>query len=346
MSEPLSPSTFAVQYRHHFGSTQALQPPRLLRVFALLLCLALLLLGALLVLLPWRQTASGLGQVVSLEPTGRVQSVTAAVSGRIRHWHVHEGQAVRQGEPLVDLADNDPQYAERLAAERLAAQAALEATRAASRTARIDVDRRQRLFDRGLAAQRDVEAAQIRWQELQARVAAAQADLLKVETAISRQSTQRVLAPRDGTILRLHGGDTSTYVSAGDELVSFAPEPQQRVVELMVSGLDAALILPGQPVRLAFEGWPAVQFSGWPSVAVGTFAGVVRFVDPTAMPGGRFRLLVAETASTPWPEQRYLRLGSRARGWVLLNEVSLGYELWRQLNLFPPEPTGAREARG
>jgi adhesin transport system membrane fusion protein len=31
-----------------------------------------------------------------------------------------------------------------------------------------------------------------------------------------------------------------------------------------------------------------------------------------------------------------MRQGVRAVGWVLLDEVSLGFELWRQLNGFPP----------
>ncbi len=38
----------------------------------------------------------------------------------------------------------------------------------------------------------------------------------------------------------------------------------------------------------------------------------------------------------PWPDERWLRQGVRTKGWVLLNEVKLYYELWRQLNGFPP----------
>jgi hypothetical protein len=36
-----------------------------------------------------------------------------------------------------------------------------------------------------------------------------------------------------------------------------------------------------------------------------------------------------------WPSDRYLRQGVRANGWVMLNQVPLGYEIWRQLNGFP-----------
>ena len=92
-----------------------------------------------------------------------------------------------------------------------------------------------------------------------------------------------------------------------------------------------------EKVRLQFEGWPAVQFVGWPSVAVGTFGGTVAFVDQTDNGKGKFRIVVVpDEDDDPWPEHRYLRQGVRANGWVLLNEVSLGFELWRQFNGFPP----------
>jgi hypothetical protein len=94
-------------------------------------------------------------------------------------------------------------------------------------------------------------------------------------------------------------------------------------------------------VRIQFEGWPAVQFSGWPSVAVGTFEGKVALVDAADDGEGRFRILVLPSPDARWPETRYLRQGVRAVGWVLLEEVSLGYELWRTFNGFPPASSKA-----
>lgn len=337
--KPTSTPHFDPVYTEAFTSVTRLVPPKPTRGLARLILLSIVLLIVVMVVTPWIQTAAGTGTVIALNPTNRVQSVTALVSGRIKHWHVQEGDTVRQGDPLVELTDNDPQYVERLQAELDAAQARLEATRTASEIALIDVDRRKRLFDKGLAAKRDVEAANIRWRELRASVASASAEVIKAETAVSRQRTQRVVAPRDGTILKIFGGDTSTFVKEGEVLVSFAPESGKRAVELFVSGLDAVLVAPGREVRLTFEGWPAVQFSGWPSVAVGTFPGVVQFVDPAVSVNGRFRIVVVEKDGEPWPDDRFLRLGGRANGWVLLNEVRLGFEVWRQLNYFPPEPT-------
>ena len=104
---------------------------------------------------------------------------------------------------------------------------------------------------------------------------------------------------------------------------------------LYVSGTDVPLLAPGRKVRLQFDGWPALQFSGWPSVAVGTFGGEIAVVDQVAGADGRYRVLVRpDPSDEPWPAQ--LRQGSGVLGWAMLDQVRLGYELWRRINGFPP----------
>ncbi|HRH36195.1 MAG TPA: biotin attachment protein, partial [Catalimonadaceae bacterium] len=77
-----------------------------------------------------------------------------------------------------------------------------------------------------------------------------------------------------------------------------------------------------------------LQFSGWPNVSVGTFGGEVIVIDNVASADGDYRLLVVpDKAEEHWPEQ--LRLGSGANGWVMLNDVPVWFELWRQINGFP-----------
>ena len=122
----------------------------------------------------------------------------------------------------------------------------------------------------------------------------------------------------------------------GDQLFTIVPDTTERAVELWVSGNDTPLVRKGDHVRLQFEGWPAVQFAGWPSVAVGTFGGEVMTIDSTDNGNGKFRILIQPTSAESWPSKRFLRQGVRANGWVMLQQVPLGYEIWRQLNGFPP----------
>jgi membrane fusion protein, adhesin transport system len=146
----------------------------------------------------------------------------------------------------------------------------------------------------------------------------------------------QVVAPRDGTVLRMLAAQGAEYVAAGDAIATLVPDTTSRAVELLLSGRDGPLVTAGRRVRLQFEGWPAVQFVGWPSVAVGTFPGVVAFVDSAADPQGRSRVvIVPDPNAEPWPSSALLRQGIRANGWVLLDRVRLGFELWRQWNGFP-----------
>src|SRR5690606_34599958 len=75
-----------------------------------------------------------------------------------------------------------------------------------------------------------------------------------------------------------------------------------------------------------------------PSAAVGTYGGLVSFVDPAATDSrGRVRVLVVPDArDQQWPNPALLRQQGRAKSWFLLDTVPLGWEVWRRLNGFPP----------
>lgn len=173
-------------------------------------------------------------------------------------------------------------------------------------------------------------------------------ELQELDTRIERFKARFVKSPCDGIVFRISAnvGEGGAYVKQGDELAVIVPDTDDRVVELLIDGIDAPLIAAhmektgrGPHVRLQFEGWPAVQFAGWPSVAVGTFGGKVRQIDPTDDGYGRFRILVEPEEAFDgdrWPEDAFIRQGNQAVGWVFLNRVTLGYELWRQFNGFPP----------
>lgn len=191
-----------------------------------------------------------------------------------------------------------------------------------------------------------------------ADLASAQQSLGSLDIQVSQTRMQRVTAPRDGIVFRVQATE-GTFLKAGTPLCTVIPETDNRMVELWMRGNDMPLIQarevdehgnvvkPGSPVRLQFEGWPAIQFIGWPSAAVGTFGGEVVLIDPTDNGKGKFRVLVAENPDTirrasgeakvhEWPADRWLRQGVRANGWVLLQRVPLWFEVWRQMNGFPP----------
>lgn len=391
--------------------------PSLVRHVALGLLVASLVLLVGLVLLPWQQTAPGTGRVIATSPADREQLVQAPIKGVIVDWKVREGETVAAGQALVELSDNDPDYATRLAAKATQVALAVEAAQAKVQAAearltaeglsrdlyvaettqkvlehrrklvgeQAEADAAQRQLDRvatlaaeGIASARDLDVARAKAstasasvearraaidgaeqardkarqsgeakvakvrEELEAArssMASAETKALDIATDQARQANRLVRAPRAGVALRLHGGPGGGQVKEGDTLITLVPVTQQRSVELTIDGNDLPLVQPGQEVRLVFEGWPAIQFAGWPELARGTFGGEVSFVDATDDGKGSFRVVVVPRPNEPdWPSSGILRQGVRAKGWVMLGRVRLGYELWRQVNGFPALP--------
>lgn len=217
------------------------------------------------------------------------------------------------------------------------AQAALNAAKSEQGAAEAEIGRIR------ADAQARIDSASASANKVQSELEDSRSSLLKSEIDLSRQQSQVVKAPRDGSILRLVANPQSDIVKQGDPLLVLVPDTDIKAVELWVNGNDAVLIMPGRHARLQFEGWPAIQFAGWTELAVGTFGGTVAFVDSTDDGKGKFRvLIIPDPSDRPWPSERFLRQGVRVNGWVILNRVTMAYELWRQLNAFPPQLTEAK----
>ena len=173
--------------------------------------------------------------------------------------------------------------------------------------------------------------------------ASAQGDIAKLRNDISNINIRRglyvVRAPQSGYVVKTLKAGIGENIKEGESVATLQPKSPLVAAELYVSAMDVPLILDTSDVRLQFEGWPSVQFSGWPSVAVGTFAGKVSAIDRVSSTGGKYRLLIRQTSPVPtkdepWPPQ--LRQGSGVYGRIILRSVPLWYEIWRQLNGFPP----------
>lgn len=289
-----------------------------------------------LIAIPWQQTADGSGKVMAYLPQDRVQNVHATVTGRINKWFVKEGSRVKKGDPVMEIIDIDPDYLARLQVQNDAVKRRYEAAVAVTKTAEYDYERQKTLYKEGISARKEMEQATIAYKNAQSAEADALSAYSQSQSTLTRQQSQLVLAPTDGTIVRLLVGSSTSVVNQGDVVAIFAPKNTQLSAQLFIRGNDLPLVYEGRKVRLQFEGWPAIQFSGWPSVAVGTFGGVVTVVDQTATPEGLFRVIVVPDKGEKWPDSRFIRQGTRVNGWILLNNVALGYELWRQFNGFPP----------
>jgi membrane fusion protein, adhesin transport system len=144
-----------------------------------------------------------------------------------------------------------------------------------------------------------------------------------------------ITAPQDCYITKAMVTGIGETVKEGADIVTIMPIHYELAAEIYIEPFDLPIIHMGNEVNFIFDGWPAFVFSGWPGASFGTFNGKVVGIDQDISQNGRYRILVApDSTERTWPAP--LRVGSGARGFALLNDVPIWYELWRQLNGFPP----------
>ena len=183
--------------------------------------------------------------------------------------------------------------------------------------------------------------------------ARAEADKLRIQASNYERRTgfYYITAPQDSYITKVITPGIGETVKEGTGIVSIMPAHYQLAVELYIDPMDFPLvnvdttIQKKKPeVRFIFDGWPAFIFSGWPGQSFGTYVGEVFAIDNEISPNGKYRILVIHKPGTKeWP--RELRVGSGAQGIILLNNVRLWYEVWRQLNGFPPDYYSGKEEK-
>jgi multidrug resistance efflux pump len=184
-----------------------------------------------------------------------------------------------------------------------------------------------------------INKAESDWNNTLADIADTQADLFKQRNELSnmeiRSQQYNILAPQAGYVVKATQAGIGETIKEGDPVCTIMPQSLDVAVEMHIRAMDVPLISKGRRVRIEFDGFPALQFSGWPSISVGTFGGTVEVIDYVNTKPGEFRILVIpDVKDTPWPKQ--VRMGSGIKGWIMLDDVSVWYELWRQLNGFPP----------
>ena len=151
-----------------------------------------------------------------------------------------------------------------------------------------------------------------------------------------RQQNYFITSPINGTLTEAMKTGIGELIKAGDAIVNIVPDQYNLAVETFIEPMDMPLLEIGQKVRVQFDGWPAIVFSGWPNSSYGTFGGQIFAINNDISKNGRYRILIAQDSDdNAWP--RAVRVGGGANTITLLNDVKVGYELWRQLNGFPAD---------
>lgn len=151
-----------------------------------------------------------------------------------------------------------------------------------------------------------------------------------------RQDNYFIISPINGTVTQAVQTGVGEIVKAGEAIINIVPDKYRLAVETYISPMDMPLLAIGQKVRVQFDGWPAIVFSGWPNSSYGTFGGKIFAINNDISKNGKYRIIIEpDLEDNPWPTE--VRVGGGANTITLLNNVKIGYELWRQLNGFPAD---------
>ncbi len=391
----------------------------------------------LFMFVPWTQNIRAGGNVTTLKPDQRPQTIHSVIGGRIEKWFVQEGDFVSKGDTILYVSEVKDEYfdpqllgrtEEQLKAKEMSVDSYMEKVKALDNQvdalvqtaalklkqtknkykqselkvvadsmdyqadkinyeiAKSQFDRFKGLYDSGLKSLTDLENKRNSMQKAQAEMISgenklltsrnelinAEVELVSIQaqyrddiakaesekyTAMSsmydaeavvtklqnqymnysiRTGLYYITAPQDGYITKAIQSGIGETVKEGTPIVSIMPSQYDLAVAMYVKPIDLPLLEKGAPVRVQFDGWPAIVFSGWPNTSYGTYGGKVFAIDNFISDNGKYRVLVAPDPNEhPWPDA--LRVGAGATNMMLLKDVPIWYELWRQINGFPPD---------
>jgi len=391
----------------------------------------------LFMFVPWTQNIRAGGNVTTLKPDQRPQTIHSVIGGRIESWFVQEGDFVAKGDTILFISEVKDEYfdpqllgrtQEQLKAKEMSVNSYMEKVKALDNQvdalvqtaalklkqtknkykqaelkvvadsmdyqadkinyeiAKSQFNRFDGLYKSGLKSLTDLENKRNSMLKAQAEMISgenklltsrnelinAEVELISIQaqyrddiakaesekyTALSsmydaeavvtklqnqymnysvRTGMYYITAPQDGYITKAIQSGIGETVKEGTPIVSIMPSDYDLAIAMYVRPIDLPLLEKGAPVRIQFDGWPAIVFSGWPNTSYGTYGGKVFAIDNFISDNGKYRVLVAQDLEDhTWPEA--LRVGAGANNMLLLKDVSIWYELWRQINGFPPD---------
>lgn len=172
------------------------------------------------------------------------------------------------------------------------------------------------------------------------QIEGSEGDIAKLENQAAnykvRQGLYYVLASQDGQVVQLNKAGIGEILKETESIGVIVPQKVDYAVEMYVKPVDLPLLSVGQQVMCVFDGYPAIVFSGWPNTSYGIFKGKVLAIENSIDANGQFKVLVVEDSDEKrWPPQ--IKIGAGVQGIVILNDVPVWYELWRNINGFPPD---------
>ena len=188
----------------------------------------------------------------------RKAAVASKGTGRLEYLGVEEGDKVKKGQIIARLEDSD------MIAALNKAKADLEVAKADQEDAEQTFLRQKKLFSSALASKADLDAAQARYDRVQATIRSMIAAQRSAEVALENT---RIRAPFDGTVLTKDadvGEIVAPFASSTNSrgaVVSMA-DMSSLQVEADVAESNITRVSVGQPCDIVLDAYPDHRYPG------------------------------------------------------------------------------------
>jgi membrane fusion protein (multidrug efflux system) len=209
-------------------------------------------------------------------PPNEDVKLAAQVAGRVVSMRVAEGDSVRAGEVVAEIETPPLEDLQRQA------KAALSQAQAARENAKLNLARTERLFERGIAAGKEVEDARAQAAATEAALEQAHAALATADRQLARA---RVTSPISGQVVK-------RFVGVGEQVDGTPAQPLVEIanvdkveVAAHVAAERLARVRVGQRAELVSDAWPGRRFEAEviaisPAIDPATNAALVRLRVP------------------------------------------------------------------
>ncbi|NRD24757.1 HlyD family efflux transporter periplasmic adaptor subunit [Winogradskyella litoriviva] len=171
---------FHERYYKHFN--------RFLLVFAII--------GIIILFLPWTQNITSRGNVTTLTPDQRPQTIQSPIPGRIEQWFVREGDFVSKGDTIMQISEIKSEYFDPNLVERTASQRNAKAQSVSSYGEKVKALNRQ---ISALSNERNLKLQQAKNKLIQSRYKV-QSDSIDLEAAITNKQIAQLQFDRTVTL--------------------------------------------------------------------------------------------------------------------------------------------------
>ena len=218
---------------------------------------------------------AAMGDVVEkVQAPGAVQpllqvNVGAQANGRVTRVLVDFNSTVKKGDVLAEI---DPTYygqqVNQVQASLLSQKAQLESAKASAATAKVALDRIQRLFEQNLAAKGDLDAARGQYAMMAANADAAQAQIGAIQAQLSQTQTNvgytKIYSPVDGTVITRTIDPGATVVASFQAPVLFIIAQDLRKMRVLadVDEADVGKLKEGMEADAVVDAFPGEAFHG------------------------------------------------------------------------------------